>query len=233
MRREPDVRAFLAHLPLFQGLSAAELSRLAEATTKRRLARGEVLFRQGERPAGFYAVVHGRIALTVSSPGRRERVSDIIGPGRSFGEAVMFLDKLCIVGARALSDAAVLHVAREVVFAELERNPAFGRRMIASLSNKLHATVREIESYALGSGSRRFAAWLARDAGDGRAADVVLPAAKRAIASRLNLSAEHLSRILRELADGGLSEASGRRIHIPDVPRLRRWAERPFHPSEP
>ncbi len=233
MRREPDVRAFLAHLPLFQGSSAAELSRLAEATTKRRLARGEILFRQGERPTGFYAVVHGRIALTAGSPGRRERVSDIIGPGRSFGEAVLFLDKPFIVGARALSDAAVLHVAREGVFAELERNPAFGRRMIASLSTKLHATVRELESYALGSGGRRFAAWLARDAGEVREADVVLPAAKRAIASRLNLSAEHLSRILRELSESGLIEAYARRIHIPDVPRLRRWAERPLQPPEP
>jgi CRP-like cAMP-binding protein len=55
----------------------------------------------------------------------------------------------------------------------------------------------------------------------------MLPAAKSAIASRLNLSAEHLSRILGELTREGLIEMRGRRIAIHDVARLREWSERP------
>ncbi len=117
MRREPDLAAFLPHLPLFAGLGAAELARLGAGTTRRRLRRGEMLFRQGEPSTGFHAVVHGRIALTVRSARGRERVTDIIEAGRSFGEAIMFLDKPYIVGARALTDALVLHVARDTVFA--------------------------------------------------------------------------------------------------------------------
>lgn len=224
--KELDTRAFLAHLALFQGLDAAELARLAEGTTRRRLRAGEWLFRQGEPPSGVHAVVHGRIALTVHDDARgergEERVSDILGPGRSFGEAILFLEKPYIVSARALSDALVLHVTRQTVLAELERNPRFARRIIAALSAKLEATVRELESYALGSGSRRFAAWLLRAAraGAAGAAEVTLPASKKAIASKLNLSAEHLSRILRELAAEGLIEVAGRTIRIPDAGKL-------------
>ncbi len=229
MRREPDVKAFLAHLPLFQGLTAAELARLAAGTTRRRLARGEALFRQGDAPAGLYAVVHGRIALTARSARGRERVSEIVEAGRSFGEAIMFLDKPYIVGARALSDTLVLHLAKETVFAELERNTGFARRVIAALSAKLHATVRELDLYALGSGGQRFAAWLLRALPGGAtgATAVTLPVAKRAVASKLNLSAEHLSRILRELAAEGLVKVRGRTVEIPDVARLRDWSERP------
>lgn len=225
MRREPDVKAFLAHLPLFQGLSAADVERLAAGTTRRRLRAGDALFRQGEPPTGLYAVVHGRIALTARSARGRERVTEIIGAGRSFGEAVMFLDKPCIVAARALSDALVLHLAKDTVFAELERNPRFARRMLAGLSAKLHATVRELDTYALGSAERRFAAWLLRAAPPAQrgAASVTLPAAKKAVASRLNLSAEHLSRILRHLAAEGLIRVHGRRLEIPDLARLRDW----------
>jgi CRP/FNR family transcriptional regulator, dissimilatory nitrate respiration regulator len=226
MRREPDVRTFLAHVPLFQGASPAERGRLAAGTTRRRLARGEMLFRQGELPSGFHVLVHGRIGLTAGSPGRPERLIDILEPGRSFGEAIMFLGKPYIVSAKALSDALVLHVAKDTVFAELERNPAFARRMIGALSAKLETTVKELESYALGSGARRFAAWLLREvppAAQGTAT-VTLPAAKRAIASRLNLSAEHLSRILRDLAAEGLIETRGRRLTIPDPARLRAWS---------
>lgn len=226
MRREIRPEQFLARLPLFAGLGAAERQRLAAATTRRELKRGEFLFRQGEKPTGFHAVVHGRIELRARSAHGRERVTEIVGAGRSFGEAIMFLDKPYIVSAKALGDALVLHVAKDAVFAELERSPAFGRRIIATLSEKLHAAARELDTYALGSGEHRFAAWLLRVAppAGGAAVSVMLPAAKRAIASRLNLSAEHLSRILRHLVAEGLIEVRGRTIEIPDVARLRAWS---------
>jgi CRP-like cAMP-binding protein len=216
-RREADVRALLAHIPVFSALGAPQLARLAAATTRRRLRREEVLFRRGEPPTGVYAVVYGQIALTARAPGG-ERVTDIIGPGRSFGEAILFLGKPTIVGAAALGDALVLHVAKEAIFAELERSPAFARRIIAALSAKLEATVRELDTYALGSSGRRFAAWLLRTA-RGQPA-VTLPASKRAVASRLNLSAEHLSRILRELAD----ESAHRGPRAPACPCRGRFA---------
>jgi CRP-like cAMP-binding protein len=226
VRREIRPEQFLARLPLFAGLGAAELERLAAATTRRELKRGEFLFRQGEPSTGFYAVVHGRIALSSRPPHGRERVNDIVGAGRSFAEAIMFLDRPYIVSAKALSDALVLHVAKDAVFRELERNLAFARRIIATLSEKLHAAVRELDTYALGSGEQRFAAWLLRAAGPAErgAVSVTLPAAKRAIASRLNLSAEHLSRILRHLVSEGLIEVRGRTVAIPDVARLRRFS---------
>jgi len=225
VRRPIRAEAFLGQLPLFAGLSAEVLTRLAAATTRRELRRGEILFREGDAPSGFYIVVHGRVALTAGARNARERVAEIVGAGRSFGEAIMFLDKRYIVGARALGDALVLHVAKETIFAELERSPVFARRMIGGLAAKLHATVRELDLYALGSGGQRFAAWLLRAVPtDEHAAAVTLPAAKRAVASRLNLSAEHLSRILRQLSASGLIRVDGRKVEIPDVARLRDWS---------
>jgi CRP-like cAMP-binding protein len=44
---------------------------------------------------------------------------------------------------------------------------------------------------------------------------------KGVIASRLNLTQEHFSRILHELSDKGLIAVEGRKIHIPDVDKLR------------
>ena len=105
----------LARLPLFVGLGEAERARIASATSRRELKRGEFLFRQGEQPTGFYLVVHGRIELRARSPQGRERVTDIVGAGRSFGEAIMFLEQPCIVSARALGDALALHVAKDAL----------------------------------------------------------------------------------------------------------------------
>lgn len=229
MRREIRPEAFLARLPLFAGLAAGDLARLAGATTRRELRRGEVLFREGDQPTGLYAVVHGRVALTSRTPNGRERVAEIVGAGRSFGEAIVFLDKPYIVGARALVDCLVLHIAKQTLFEELERNPALARRIIAGLAAKLHSAVREFDLYAPGASTQRFAAWLLRTVPAGeRAAAVTLPAAKRTVASRLNLSAEHLSRILRQLSAEGLIRVDGRKVKIEDVARLRNWSASAF-----
>jgi CRP-like cAMP-binding protein len=229
VRRRVQPQAFLARSPLFGGLAADALARLAAATTRRELRRGEILFREGDAPSGFYVVVHGRVALTAGGANGRERVAEILGADRSFGEPIMFLDKPYIVGARALTDCLVLHVAKDALLAELERNPPLARRMIASLSAKLHSTAQESGLHALGTGSQRFAAWLLKSlppAAEGAAA-VTLPAAKKTVASRLNLSAEHLSRILAQLSAAGLIRVRGRRVEIPDTARLRDWSEAP------
>ncbi|HUF81310.1 MAG TPA: helix-turn-helix domain-containing protein, partial [Burkholderiales bacterium] len=56
---------------------------------------------------------------------------------------------------------------------------------------------------------------------NGSPAVAVLPAKKGIIASRLNLTHEHFSRILRELTAAGLIEVRGRDVIIRDVGRLR------------
>ena len=142
-RREPDIGSFLAHLPLFEGLSGADLARLAAGTSRRRLKRGEVLFRQGEPSTGLHALLYGSIKLSMRAA-RGERVVDIVGPGRSFGEPVMFMEKPYIVSATALADSLVLQVAKEALFAELERSPQLARRVIAALSQRIEGLVREV-----------------------------------------------------------------------------------------
>ena len=85
-------------------------------------------------------------------PVQSEKVVEIVSPGQSFGEALMFLDKPYIVFAQALSDAMLLHVAKHAVLEELARDPQFARRMISGLARRLHGLVRDVEAYTLRSG---------------------------------------------------------------------------------
>ena len=56
---------------------------------------------------------------------------------------------------------------------------------------------------------------------ESNALTITLQAAKGVIASRLNLTQEHFSRILHQLMEAGLIEISKREIRIPDIGRLR------------
>lgn len=228
-RKEIAPEALLAGLPLFKALDAATLGRLVAGLTRRSLKRGETLFRKGDAATGMYIVVYGEVQLIASTPARGARLSGIVGPGQSFGEPLMFLERPTLVAAQAATDALLLHLSKEVVFAELERNPKFARRMIAGLSKRVETLVRELDRQAIGSGTERLVAYLLRhDHGRGtRGPSVVtLPAAKGAIASQLNLTPEHFSRILHALSDAGLLQVRGRKITVPDPDRLEAAARR-------
>ena len=220
-RKEIPAAAFLAALPLFEALDAAALARLAACTTRRLLKRGETIFRRGEAATGMFVVAYGEIKLMSPSSARGPRLSGIVGPGQSFGEPVMFLERSTLVEAQAGSDTLVLQVPKEAVFAELERSPKFARRMIAGLSQRIEKLVHEVDRQALGSGSERFVAYLLRQGrGEETRMVVTLPATKAEVASQLNLTPEHFSRILHDLAGAGLLQVTGRRITVPDRHRL-------------
>ena len=226
-------QAFLANLPLFRELAPADIDRIATGTTELQVPRGEILFHRGDPCTGFHVVVYGQITLSFVTPQGGEKVVEIIGPGFSFGEAVMFVDKPYVVMAQALADSKLLHVQKEVVFEGIARDPTFAKRMLAGLSRRLHGLMTDLESYSMQSGTQRVIGYLLRrdgdvaDAGDGPAVPytVTLPAAKSIVASRLNLTPEHFSRILHELAAAGLIAVDGRQVRILDVARLRRYPD--------
>jgi CRP-like cAMP-binding protein len=219
------VQAFLINLPLFRGLSPEEIDRIALGTREVRAPRGEILFHKGDPCNGFHVVVHGQIKLAFASPSGAEKVVDIIGPGQSFGEALMFMEKAYIVYAQSLADSMLLHVGKETVFAEIDRDPKFARKMIAGLSWRLHGLLSDVEGYCLNSGVQRVIGYLLREEGRGAPAGpemtVTLPVSKGVLASRLNLTPEHFSRILHHLSRAGLIAVEGRQVHIADIERLR------------
>lgn len=224
-----SAETFLSAMPLFRELSPPQRQRIAEATRQVRAARGEVLFHRGEPCSGMHLIVHGQVKLSFVSPGGVEKVIEFLGAGQSFGEAVMFLDVPHVVTAQALTDALLLWIPKEAVYERIEHDPGFARGMLAGLARRLHQLVADVESFSTRSGTERVIGFLLRDCtvsegGEARAADIVLPVAKGVIASRLNLTQEHFSRILHDLSAAGLIEVKGRHIHVADPGKLRDYA---------
>ena len=221
---------FLANVPLFRELPRADIQRIASKTLAIDAPRGTVLLRRGDPCRGFHVIVFGRIKLVLQSPQGGEKVVELMGPGQSFGEALMFIEEPYLVTAETIDDSKLLHVDREIVFAEIDRDPRFARRMLAGLSWRLHHLMIDVESYTLRSGTQRVIGYLLRDGtengganGGSNAMIITLQAGKGVIASRLNLTQEHFSRILHQLMESGLIEISKREIRIPDIERLRTY----------
>lgn len=217
----------LKQVPLLHGLSPADLPRFARGAREMRVVKNEVLFHRGDACLGFHFLIAGQVKLAFTSADGHEKVIEIIRPGQTFGEAVMFMDKPYVVMAQALTDCTLLHVSKNVVFEEMAHEPMFCRKLIAGLSQRLHHLIADVETYSLRNGRDRIIGYLLREEeldGDptprGRVS-IRLPTSKGTIASRLNLTQEHFSRVLHEMIDTGLIEVEGRTIHIVDIEKLR------------
>jgi CRP-like cAMP-binding protein len=215
--------SFLFQLPLFNELAPTELEQLAEATTEMHVPRGELIFKRGDPCNGFHTVVYGRVKLAFTSPNGSEKVVEIISPGHSFGEALMFMEKPYIVSAQAIADCMLLHVSKAAVFAELERDPRFARKMLAGLSRRLHGLICDVEAYSLNSGTQRVIGYLLKENVHQDGDRIVLHASKAVVASRLNLTPEHFSRILHDLTERNMIAVNGRDITILNIENLRTY----------
>jgi CRP-like cAMP-binding protein len=226
--RQFDVPRYLSVLPLFCDFSGAEVARLAEGCTVKRVARGEMVCRQGEPCEEFHVVVIGQVKLFVLSPVGQEKVIELVGPGNTFGEALMFSGKPYVVNVQALADTTLLVVDKKTVCEEITREPRFAMRMLAGMSRRMHGLVNDVQAYSLYSGMQRVIGYLLHDqpVDDCATGDVItvsLPASKATIASRLSITPEYFSRVLHELEAAGLIEIDKREVHIRDARRLARY----------
>jgi CRP/FNR family transcriptional regulator, dissimilatory nitrate respiration regulator len=228
MLRHPiRIIEFLRSLPLFEALEDCALARLAAGITAVDVTKGTVLLRRGDPCIGFHVVVFGQIKVSLQTPKGDEKVVDLMGRGQSFGESAMFLNRPYLVTAEALTDSKVLHLPRATVMTEIDRNAMFAHSIIIGLSQRLNHLIGHIEGYTLRSGTQRVIGYLLSELPELMQAGkptLTLPAQKGVIASQLNLTQEHFSRILHDLAAGGLIEVRGRVVHIHDMTKLRSHA---------
>ena len=220
-----DLPRYLAVLPLFCDLNRPELERMASGCQLRRLGRGDNVFSVGEPCEAFHVTVTGQVKLFAVSPAGQEKVIELIGPGGSFAEALMFLDKPYFINAQALTDTLLLSISKQSVLSEIARDPRFALRMLAGMSRRLHGLIHDVEAYALHSGLQRVIGFLLRgqeldDCEPKAGMTVSLPVSKATIASRLSLTPEYFSRVLHELEAGGMIEIDRRDIRILDPQRL-------------
>ncbi|HPF58604.1 MAG TPA: Crp/Fnr family transcriptional regulator [Candidatus Competibacteraceae bacterium] len=225
MDKHIDIRQTLASLPLFQQLHESEIAHLAASAREIGLSKGQMLFQKGTLLDGFYVTVHGQIKLAFSSPQGSEKVVSIIEPGQSFGEAMVFMERPSPVLAQALEDSRLLYIAKQSLFAAIDRDSAFARRMLAGLSMRLHSLINDVENYSLRSSTQRLIGFLLQLAGapENGPIKLKLPASKHIIASRLNLTPETLSRVLHSLSESGLITVKGRSIMVLDITRLSQF----------
>jgi CRP-like cAMP-binding protein len=208
---------------LFAGLSPPQLQRILTSAHVVDAESGEMLFDRGQPARHFYIVLEGQVNLVLYSKAGEEKIVDILGPGQSFAEAVMFMSgPLYPVSAVAAGGCRIAKFSSTEYVNLLRESPETCLRMLGHLSQRLHMRIREIEYLTLDSATHRLVRLI-----EGRVPadsdgphEIQLQESRQEIASRLSMKPETLSRILRNLADAGLIVVHGRSLQVPSRKRL-------------
>lgn len=218
-----DIKKILGGIHFFSDSSPEQLERISGSVVQKNVKKGELIFRKGEASDGFYYLHSGLVKILFLSEDGNEKVVEIVDCDQTFGENLMFSDQPLLAHAQALHNSQLLYFPARVVFDEMARDSALTRKIIAGVSQSVHRLMADLESYSLYSAKQRIIEYLLRELPDKKTARqvVILKVNKSLIASRLNLTKEHFSRVLHGLLAGGLIGIEGRKVSIHDVQQLR------------
>ena len=209
---------------LFASLDDSQFARVLAAIQTLDLAEDTHLFHFGDQARHFYLLKAGQIQLYRLSPGGEEKVIEIIQPGQSFAEAVMFLQMpIYPVSAKAVFASELWRIDMAVFLGLLQESNQLCLHLLGGMSRRLHGAIQDIDQLTLQNASMRVIHLLLQSAPDNTASPYVLEweTPKQILASRLSVRPETFSRILQQLSRKKLIAVQGKTVEVLDVKGLQ------------
>lgn len=192
---------------------------------RRRLRRGELLFRQGDAFEALHTVCAGAIKTVVAEAGTASQTTGFVIPGELAGVAglkerrhtasavALEATEVADIELRSVVDAADAEpLLRRILFQILSEQLAHDEDVLRSLVGKKAAVARL--GACLLSLARRY------EARGFSATELPLAMSRSDISNYLGLAKETVCRLLARFADEGLISINAHRLHIHDRARL-------------
>ena len=214
----------ISRIAVFRGLKAETVEHIVAPATAVTLRPHECIMRQDDPATAFFIVIDGWVKLYRTTPAGTDAVIEMMTKGHSFAEAVAFTGSRYLATAEAVSATRVARIPADHIARCIRQSPDIALGMIASISQRMHCLVQQVEQLKALSGVQRVAEFLASLslAEQGHCA-VALPYDKLLIAGQLGLTPESLSRAFARLRSiGVVVDAS--HVVLKDVAKLRQIA---------
>lgn len=150
---------FIRQIPLFQHLTEPQLFDIAKDLVKRRVRRGEYLFREGDPGEVLYILSAGQVRIYVHGLKNSNETSVILlgRPGDIFGELAIVDGLPRSAGAVAHTDTIVYTIDRLSFRTHMRRYPTLSLNFMQLLSGKVRRSTKQVNSMASMSVSSRLA----------------------------------------------------------------------------
>ena len=211
--------------PLFTALDEAAAESLRTSMDSVKIAKGSVLFAEGDEGDHLYVIVEGKLKLGTSSGDGRENLLSILGPGEMFGELSLFDPGPRTSTATAVTDAKLLSLGQEKLIPWLAENPQVALQLLARLAQRLRRTNEAVGDLVFSDVPGRVAKALI-DLGErfGKQTDEGLfvhhDLTQEELAQLVGASRETVNKALADFAGRNWLKLDGRAVLITDFDRL-------------
>lgn len=215
----------LAAIPLFAGLAAPELERLAGLVEQRTFERDQEINREGGPWEGLYIVRSGRVKLSKRATGRELTIA-IMEPGQPLNIAALFEGGPNVFQTEAMGRVSCYYLPAEAARAFVSDHPAVQSALLRALNLRIRRLASLASEVSFTGVSGRLAAWVLEEARrkgvrTERGLAVRRDLSMRELASLLGTVRRVLSRAVAELRRDGAIEVTPEWIVIRDPKRLR------------
>jgi CRP/FNR family cyclic AMP-dependent transcriptional regulator len=138
----------LRSVSIFVDVPTSELETLAAGLRRRRYARGQVIFTQGDPGNSLCIIEEGRVRIVVGSDEGKELVLRVLGPGDFFGELALLDGEPRSADAVAQEACQLLLLQRSDFVEFVEARPKVATTLLAALSRKVRFTTRQAQDVA-------------------------------------------------------------------------------------
>jgi CRP-like cAMP-binding protein len=204
-------------------LSSDDRSAVLRVARRRRYARREVLFHEGDPADTFHFLDRGHVAVQTSTPHGDVALLRILGPGAAFGEMALIDASPRMASIVALDACETLTLHRDAFDGLRTAHPAIDRVLLAAMVDevrRLSAVALELMYVPVDKRLFRRLVDLAAIYGDG--VTVTVPVTQEDLAQLTGTTRQTSNRVLRAAEAAGLVRVGRGRIELLDVDGLDR-----------
>ena len=140
---------FLATVPLFKSLDAAELARFAALVREKSYPKGSVILFEDDPGDSLFLVRDGRVKVVLVAEDGREVILGLLGVGEHFGELSLIDDQPRSAHVIAMEESTLLVLRRDDFRRRVEASPQVAWSLLAELSRRLRRSADKLGSLVL------------------------------------------------------------------------------------
>ncbi|MFK7914502.1 MAG: Crp/Fnr family transcriptional regulator [Pseudomonadales bacterium] len=224
----PGILMVVRQNPMFRDLPAALHERVAGLCQMRKLAKGELLFRQGEPGTALFGIISGQLRISANSADGQEFHLNVVGAGEMLGEIALLDGGERTASAFATRDCMVFSLPRDSFLTLVQEESQLSVHLLALLCARIRWTSDIVEDVAFRSVPMRLArrvAILARLHGEQTPEGQVLRLSQAELAQFLNVSRQIVNGNLQAWQKLGVIAVSRGKITVKDFDGLESAAE--------
>jgi CRP/FNR family transcriptional regulator len=226
---EASVEGVLAQSPLFATLDAESAATLESALTRRTLARGHVVFREGDPGDRLFVVLDGKVKISRAALDGRENLLAVLGVSEMFGELSLFDPGPRTATATTITETVLASLDHDDLRPLLTERPGVAVQLLAALAQRLRRTNEAMADLVFTDVPGRVAKALLDlsdrfGAAEGDGTRVRHDLTQEELAQLVGASRETVNKALSEFAHRGWLRIEGRSVLLLDRDRLARRA---------